>query len=71
MNVEDTARGLGMIKRDIKNGKKYIRANIQGIKKHLASFGINSSELTKEDYIPESAVYLLGMKANNKVAQEF
>ena len=60
-----------MIKIDRKNGKEYIRANIQGVKKHLESFGINSSELTKEDYIPESAVYLLAMKADNKVAQEF
>ena len=25
----------------------------------------------KEDYIPESVFYLLGMKASNKVAQEF
>lgn len=71
INVEDATYGLGMIKRDKKNGKEYIRANIQGVKKHLKSFGINSSELTKEDYIPESAVYLLAMKADNEVAQEF
>lgn len=71
INVEDATYGLGMIKRDRKNGKEYIRANIQGVKKHLESFGINSSELTKEDYISESAVYLLAMKADNEVAQEF
>lgn len=71
INLEDATYGLGMIKIDRKNGKEYTRANIQGVKKHLKSFGIDSSELTKEDYIPESAVYLLAMKADNKVAQEF
>ena len=71
INLEDATYGLGMVKIDRKNGKEYTRANIQGVKKHLKSFGIDSSELTKEDYIPESAVYLLAMKADNKVAQEF
>ncbi|MDY4604842.1 BRO family protein [Clostridium tertium] len=71
VNLEDATYGLGMVKIDRKNGKEYTRANIQGVKKHLRSFGIDSSELTKEDYIPESAVYLLAMKADNKVAQEF
>lgn len=71
INLEDATYGLGMVKIDRKNGKEYTRANIQGVKKHLKSFWIDSSELTKEDYIPESAVYLLAMKADNKVAQEF
>ena len=35
-------------------GKEYKRVDIQRIKKYIveAGFGINSSELTKEDYIP-------------------
>ncbi|MDK0667374.1 ORF6C domain-containing protein [Clostridium perfringens] len=71
INVEDSAYGLGMVKIDRKNGKEYKRINIQGIKKHLELFGIDNSEITKDDYIPESAVYLLAMKANNDVARKF
>ena len=52
---------------------KKLEDGLQRIKKYIveAGFGINSSELTKEDYIPEILFYLLGMKANNKVAKEF
>ncbi len=71
VNLEDSAYGLGMVKVDRKNGKEYKRVNIQGIKKHLELFGIDNSEITKDDYIPESAVYLLAMKANNEVARKF
>lgn len=71
VNLEDSAYGLGMVKVDRKNGKEYKRVNIQGIKKHLELFGIDNSEITKDDYIPESAVYLLAMKANNDIARKF
>lgn len=71
VNLEDSAYGLGIVKIDRKNGKEYKRVNIQGIKKHLELFGIDNSEITKDDYIPESAVYLLAMKANNDVARKF
>ena len=30
-----------------------------------------SQQIGKDDYIPESLFYMLGMKASNKVAQEF
>lgn len=71
VNLGDIAIGLGMIKVDKKNGKEYIRPNVSGVNKHLKDFGISDSEYKKDDFIPESALYLLGMKANNKVAQNF
>lgn len=71
INIGDAAIGLGMIKRDYKNGKEYLRPNMSGINTHLKSFGIVDSEKTKDDYIHESYVYLLAMKANNQVALRF
>lgn len=71
VNIGDAAIGLGMIKRDYKNGKEYIRPNMSGINSHLKSFGIVDSEKTKEDYLHESYIYLLAMKASNPIAQKF
>lgn len=71
VNVEDVAIGLNIIKIDRKNGKEYIRPHMQNINKHLKSFGLEESEIKKEDYIPESALYLLAMKANNNKAIKF
>ena len=44
VNIGDAAMGLGMIKRDYKKGKEYIRPNMSGINSHLKSFGISDSE---------------------------
>ncbi len=71
VNLGDVAIGFGMIKIDKKNGKEYIRPNISGANKHLKSFGISDSDYKKDDYIPESALYVLGMKANNDKAIKF
>ena len=66
VNAEDTAKGFGWIQN--KNGKEYVRW--ETINAFLNEFDF-SQEVGKDDYIPESIFYMLGMKANNKVAQDF
>lgn len=66
INAEDTAIGFGWYQ--IKNGKKYPKW--ERVNSFISEFE-NSPQVGKEDYIPESVFYLLGMKASNKVAQEF
>lgn len=66
INAEDTAKGFGWTR--MKNNKEYImwdRVNV-----FLKDFNF-PHKCGKGDYIPESVFYLLGMKANNKTAQEF
>ena len=66
LNAEDTAIGFGWYQ--IKNNKKYPKwERIHGF---ISEFG-NSPLVGKDDYIPESLFYLLGMKANNDVAKKF
>ena len=66
LNAEDTAIGFGWYQ--IKNNKKYPKwERINGF---ISEFG-NSPHVGKDDYIPESLFYLLGMKANNDVAKKF
>lgn len=66
INAEDTAVGFGWTQE--KNGKVYVKWE------RLNSFckEIGFSPLVgKDDYIPESLFYRLGMKANNAVADKF
>lgn len=66
VNSEDTAIGFGWYQE--KNGVKYPKwERINGF---ITELGF-SPQVGKDDYIPESLFYLLGMKANNKVAKEF
>ena len=66
LNAEDRAIGFGWYQ--IKNNKKYPKwERINGF---ISEFG-NSPLVGKDDYIPESLFYLLGMKANNDVAKKF
>ena len=66
LNAEDTATGFGWYQ--IKNNKKYPKwERVNGF---ISEFG-NSPLVGKDDYIPESLFYLLGMKANNDVAKKF
>ena len=66
LNAEDTAIGFGWYQ--IKNNKKYPKwERINGF---ISEFG-NSPLVGKDDYIPESLFYQLGMKANNDVAKKF
>ena len=71
LNLEDVARGLGFIKREVKNGKKYERVNKQALKWRLIEFGIINSEDDLPEYIQENVFYKLCMKANNEVARKF
>lgn len=66
INAEDAAKGFGFTQ--IKNGKEYVR--LERLNGYLKEFGF-SPQVEKEDYIPESLFYMLGMKANNKTAQDF
>ena len=71
LNLEDVARGLGIIKREVKNGKKYERINKQALKGWLIEFGIINSEDDLSEYIQENIFYKLCMKADNEVARKF
>lgn len=66
VNAEDTAAGFGWTQ--IKNGKVYVRW--ETINAYCKELGF-SQEVGKDDYIPESVYYLLGMKANNEKAQKY
>lgn len=66
VNAEDTAVGFGWTQ--IKNGKVYVRW--ETINAYCKELGF-SQEVGKDDYIPESVYYLLGMKANNEKAQKY
>jgi hypothetical protein len=66
INAEDTAIGFGWYQN--KHGKLYPKwERMNGF---IKEFGF-SPLVGKDDYIPESLFYLLGMKASNKVAQDF
>ena len=66
INAEDAARNFGWIQ--IKQGRYYIRW--ETVNSYLSELGI-SQQVGKNDFIPESFFYLLGMKASNETAQEF
>ena len=70
MNAEDTAIGFGWVDKSkfATSGETYVRwARMNGF---LKDFGF-SPQVGKNDYIPESLFYMLGMKAENEVAREF
>lgn len=66
MNAEDAAVGFGWIQ--CKNDKKYVRW--ETITQYCKEFGF-SQQVGKDDFIPESLFYLLGMKASNETARNF
>lgn len=70
IDVEDSAIGLGWYKTENKNGKEYKSIRWATVEKYCKELGFDN-KLAKGDFIPESLFYLLAMKANNKVAQEF
>jgi len=70
MNAEDTAIGFGWVQSQNKNGKGYISVRwerMNGISKELGF----PHEWGKDDYIPESLFYMLGMKAGNERAVKY
>lgn len=70
VNAEDTARGFGWTQIQTKNGKKYISVRWERMNDFSAECGF-PHEWRKDDYLPESLFYRLGMKANNAVAEKF
>lgn len=70
VNAEDTARGFGWTQIQSKNGKKYISVRWERMNDFSAECGFPHS-WGKDDYLPESLFYRLGMKASNVVAEKF
>lgn len=70
ISAEDTAIGFGWTQIQNKNGKQYISIRWETLNSYCKEFGF-PSKLGKDDYIPESLFYRLGMKANNAVADKF
>ena len=70
INAEDTAVGFGWIKTETKNGKEYSSVRWERMNGFCAEIGFDH-KWSKDDFIPESLFYRLGMKANNAVADKF
>lgn len=70
INAEDTAIGFGWCRTENKNGKEYTSIMWTRMNGYCKELGFAHS-CAKEDYIPESLFYRLGMKANNAVAEKF
>lgn len=70
INAEDTARGFGWTQTQNKNGKLYTSIRWETLNSYCKEFGF-PNKLGKDDYIPESLFYRLGMKAGNKTADKF
>lgn len=70
VNAEDTAIGFGWYRTEIKNGKEYTSVMWSRMNGYCKELGF-AHECAKDDYIPESLYYLLGMKANNERAQKY
>lgn len=70
INAEDAAKGFGWIQTQNKNGKQYTSIRWETVNDYCKEIGF-PNKLGKDDYIPESLFYMLGMKASNKIAQEF
>lgn len=70
VNAEDTAIGFGWCREEVKNGKRYFSVMWSRINKFCKELGF-AHECAKDDYIPESLFYMLGMKASNERAQRF
>lgn len=66
MNAEDTAVGFGWTR--IKHGKEYVKWD--RLNSYIKDIGF-SPQVGKDDFIPETLFYLLGMKASNDKAKEF
>lgn len=70
INAEDTAIGFGWYQKQNKNGKEYISIRWERMNGFSAECGFPHM-WGKEDYIPESLFYRLGMKASNPAADKF
>lgn len=66
LNAEDVAREFGFTRE--KNGVEYVMWD--RVNRYLSEFGF-STQVRKDDFIPENMVYRLGFKASNEAAQKF
>lgn len=70
VNAEDTAIGFGWLKTETKNGREYTSIRWERMNAFSEECGF-AHKWAKDDYVPESLFYRLGMKANNAVADKF
>ena len=70
INAEDTAIGFGWCKIENKNGKEYKSVRWERMNEFCTEFGFDH-KWAKDDYIPESLFYMLGMKAKNEIEVKF
>lgn len=72
MNAEDTAIGFGWVdtSKSAIDGAQLIKVRWARMNSYLREFGF-SQDVAKNDYIPETLFYLLGMKANNESAKSY
>lgn len=70
VNTEDAAIGFGWCKTEMKNGKEYMSIRWERVNGFSAELGF-AHEWSKDDYIPESLYYLLGMKASSEQALKY
>lgn len=70
VNAEDTAIGFGWTQIQSRNGKEYTSIRWERMNGFSAECGF-PHEWGKDDYIPESLFYRLGMKASNARADKF
>lgn len=75
LHIEDSARGLGFEKTEIKNGVEYNSIRWERVEGFLAEFGFRPQVVENGNphdyYIPENIFYRLCMKAKNEVAEAF
>lgn len=72
ISAEDTAIGFGWFdnSKSATSGAQLLKVRWARMNKYISELNF-SQHVGKGDFIPESLFYLLAMKANNKVAQEF
>ena len=70
MNAEDTAIGFGWSRTEIRNDKEYDSVLWARMNGYCAELGF-AHKCAKDDFIPETLFYLLGMKASNETARKF
>lgn len=70
MNAEDTAIGFGWSRTENRNEKEYKSVRWSTVNGYCKDLGF-ANNLAKDDFIPESLFYLLGMKASNETARKF
>ena len=69
ISAEDTAIGFGWCRTEKRNGKEYTSIRWERMNGFSEECGF-AHKWAKDDYIPESLFYRLGMKASNPAAEK-